>query len=39
MSRIQFERKTDLPRARGSAWNVPMGRCAYFLRFEKKGVS
>ena len=30
MSRIQLDRNTDLPRATGSAWNVPIGRCAYF---------
>src|SRR5213083_1340665 len=39
MSRIQFERKIDLPRAMGSAWKVPIGRCAYFLRLAKNGVS
>jgi hypothetical protein len=39
MSRIQSDLKTDLPRAIGSAWNVPIGRCAYFLRLSKNGVS
>jgi hypothetical protein len=35
MSRIQFDENTDLPRAMGSAWKVPMGRDAYFLRLSK----
>ncbi len=39
MSWIQFDLNTDFPRAMGSAWNVPMGRRAYFFRFEKNGVS
>ena len=39
MSRIQFDLKIDLPRAMGRAWKVPIGRCAYFLRLSKYGVS
>ena len=39
MSLIQFDLKIDLPRATGSAWKVPTGFCAYFLRLSKNGVS
>ena len=39
MSRIQFDLKIDFPRATGSAWKVPIGRCAYRLRLSKYGVS
>ena len=38
MSRIQSDLKTDLPRAIGSAWKVPIGRWAYFFRLSKNGV-
>ena len=36
-NRVQLE--DDLPRAIGNAWKVPIGRCAYFLRLSKNGVS
>ena len=39
MSRIQSDLKIDLPRATGSAWNVPTGFCAYFFRLSKNGVA
>ena len=32
MSRIQFDLKMDLPRAIGSAWKVPIGRCGVLLQ-------
>jgi hypothetical protein len=35
MSRIQSDLNTDLPRAIGNAWNVPIGRWAYFFRLSK----
>src|SRR3954469_14199892 len=39
MARIQLDRNTDLPRAIGSAWKVPIVRAAYFFRLSKYGVS
>ena len=36
MSRIQSDLNTDLPRAIGSAWKVPIGRWAYFFKIVKE---